>query len=795
MATRGGHLVPRDYASGPFGQYPVNGSCGGILVGPAEDGLCYPPGYSFCHAANKSHPPFWNCCGNGGWCCRARCMGNGYCDRDWCPEPYARCDGTFQGRGCCYDLQSDVKHCGACGNECPNYSGNGVAYCSKGECKFQNVSSPAPLVRQVAAGLDFSVVLLADGTVRAFGRNDAGQSTVPEGLGDVLQVAAGHYVAAALVRGGRVVAWGNVQNHSLELVAANARSIACGVSSVAVVYDNASLRVFGAVHPVPSTAGEYVRQAVDSESFAAALLDTGEIKAWTSQSSSEGVSEAWKVAHRGAHQFCLGSAHGVALLGDGSVVAWGTGVGGQTDVVRGIENRTHAVICGFHFSIAHLVDGSVRFWGSHPFRLEDYRTLKGLTQISAGMSHVLGIAWDGRIRGWGSNSSGQLAIPAELLSDGSAGEPLNLFIPSWTGTSSFSTPQNTDYLFFPALYILEACLLVIMFSLPNLVGIWRRSRRRKGEEAQPLLERADSDSEDSTSEAPAPTAAPISQAMVFTKDQIKDLTQVLGQPGGFGTVYRGTLLDDHHPGGREVAVKVLDRGGKLNAKAFRAECGAWERLGHENVLSLIGICEDPPMLVSEVASHGDLGRFLKCSLPPPDSATVTRLVAGVASGMEYLHRRGFLHRDLKPDNVLVAERIGGPVALLSDFGLARFERGMRTASRLRASGTPGYVPPELRTGGNWSPQADAYSFGMMCYVVATGFSIPPQSVPLPPARPPRVSDALWDIIRRCLDIARSNRPNFDEIARRFRTEDVRFLDAAAPDQTPGKGTSPVVTEY
>ncbi|KAI9013532.1 kinase-like domain-containing protein [Hyaloraphidium curvatum] len=120
---------------------------------------------------------------------------------------------------------------------------------------------------------------------------------------------------------------------------------------------------------------------------------------------------------------------------------------------------------------------------------------------------------------------------------------------------------------------------------------------------------------------------------------------------------------------------------------------------------------------------------------------------------------------------------------------------MGSATRRRPAGTPGYVPPELRSGGVWSKQADAYSFGMMCYVVATDFAVAPQGVPLPPARPPRVSDALWDIVRRCLDADPSGRPTFDEIARRFRTEDVRFLGPPAQGPANRIGTSPVVTEY
>jgi alpha-tubulin suppressor-like RCC1 family protein len=224
----------------------------------------------------------------------------------------------------------------------------------------------------IAAGGGFSMALLADGTVWAWGRNDEAQlglgsaadQALPvriPGLSDVVAIAAGTSHSLALVRDGTVLGWGSGY-------AAGAGGIGATPSPT----------------PVPGLTG--------------------------------------------VRAIAAGERHSLALRSDGTVWAWGVNTNGQIGAptpagvalvpvqVQGLPG-VEAIAAGSHHSLALGADGTVWFWGHSLIRGEDSTSIRvpeqvpGLVRIRAiatGAAHALALGADGRVLSWGSNNAGQL---------------------------------------------------------------------------------------------------------------------------------------------------------------------------------------------------------------------------------------------------------------------------------------------------------------------------------------------------------------------------------------------------
>jgi eukaryotic-like serine/threonine-protein kinase len=180
--------------------------------------------------------------------------------------------------------------------------------------------------------------------------------------------------------------------------------------------------------------------------------------------------------------------------------------------------------------------------------------------------------------------------------------------------------------------------------------------------------------------------------------------------GGFGTVYRA--WDERLE--RPVAVKVIES--EANAPRVSREAQAVARLDHRNLATLYELDseEGRAYLVSELID-GPTVRALGRRGELTD-ALLASIGADCASALSHAHRNGVVHRDVKPENVLVAP---GGEAKLVDFGIARIA-GERTLTRTGdVLGTLGYMAPEQADGQRPGPAADVYSLALTLY---EGFS-------------------------------------------------------------------------
>ncbi len=224
--------------------------------------------------------------------------------------------------------------------------------------------------------------------------------------------------------------------------------------------------------------------------------------------------------------------------------------------------------------------------------------------------------------------------------------------------------------------------------------------------------------EEHSAEASAPTgpgSGPVSD-LPAQVGRYRVVSQ-LGE-GAMGRVYRA--LDPSL--GRDVAVKVLraDLGGPSRANyeaRFRNEARAAARFDHPHVVAVHDMGDDPeagPFVVYEFVAGRTLREALESS--PLSPAEIVRVARGVASALGALHAAGIVHRDIKPDNVMLGD--SGAVKI-TDFGIARVPDAVLTRDG-QFLGTPAYAPPEAITRGEYAPAGDVFSLGAVLYEALTG---------------------------------------------------------------------------
>ncbi len=185
--------------------------------------------------------------------------------------------------------------------------------------------------------------------------------------------------------------------------------------------------------------------------------------------------------------------------------------------------------------------------------------------------------------------------------------------------------------------------------------------------------------------------------------------------GGFAKVYLATDLQLD----RKVAIKILSSQMSQDPEfleRFKKEARAIASFEHPNILSIYdyGEFEGDPYLVMPYIDGGTLHERLKRS--PLSTEEVGRMLEQMCSALDYAHERNVIHRDIKPQNMLM--RNDGRL-LLTDFGIAKLVTNDAANSMTRPMGTINYMSPE-QFDGHVSRQSDIYSQGVVLYQMLTG---------------------------------------------------------------------------
>ncbi len=193
--------------------------------------------------------------------------------------------------------------------------------------------------------------------------------------------------------------------------------------------------------------------------------------------------------------------------------------------------------------------------------------------------------------------------------------------------------------------------------------------------------------------------------------------------GGMGVIYKAHDIWTGSP----VAVKLLKPGltaNDLSVRRFFIEARAVKRLNHPNIVQVLdyGVSQEGYLFIAmELLSGRALGELIDQD-GPMDPALALRITRSVAAALEHAHSRGVVHRDLKPDNVMVLDVSGEMVTKVLDFGVAAvLDTGHRgSLYKGEVIGTPAYMSPEQAKGKSVDGRSDIYALGILLYECLTG---------------------------------------------------------------------------
>lgn len=186
--------------------------------------------------------------------------------------------------------------------------------------------------------------------------------------------------------------------------------------------------------------------------------------------------------------------------------------------------------------------------------------------------------------------------------------------------------------------------------------------------------------------------------------------------GGMAAVYRA-----YDPSSdREVAIKVLPREFLHDPQfhdRFQHEIKTIALLEHPAIVPVYDVGEDDglPFFVMRFMTGGSLADWIrKGKIPLQDTA---RIIERISQALSYAHKKGVIHRDVKPDNILFDDNGD---AFISDFGIAKFAEAASTLTGSGIIGTPAYMSPEQAQGEHVDSRSDIYGLGVIIYQMLSG---------------------------------------------------------------------------
>jgi len=261
-----------------------------------------------------------------------------------------------------------------------------------------------------------------------------------------------------------------------------------------------------------------------------------------------------------------------------------------------------------------------------------------------------------------------------------------------------------------------------------------------------------------------------------------EFTKELGN-GTSSKVYKGLLK------GTKVAIKVLKQIDNSAVQEFRKELQVMTILNSDYVVQFFGACLEPRIcMVMEYCNRKSLNHVMQDKRYDIGWERGLYFALSTAKGLQYLHSRSILHRDMKSLNLLVHEDHGNWALKVSDFGLARLNNSKNQNTLTKICGTYAYLSPEVCSGERFTEKSDIFSMAVIFWEIftriITGAYVYPYSEYIDiqldiqiavavsekgvrPTLPEEIPKILGNLVHACFQAKPMDRPSVDSIIKQL----------------------------